>query len=207
MRTRIKICGLTRCEDARSAVDCGADAVGVVFYRPSPRCVSPARAREIVQSLPPFVTTVGVFVNPDRGEVEEALRVGGVSLLQFHGDESADFCASFGAPYIKAVRIRPGLDLLEYLSPYDAAGAWMLDAYHDDLYGGTGGAFDWDMVPKTLARPIILSGGLNAGNVEVAVRRVRPFAVDVSTGVEASKGIKDAARIAAFIEAVKNADG
>lgn len=160
-----------------------------------------------MRALPPFVTTVGVFVNPSRQDVEEAIGECDVSLLQFHGDEPPEFCSSFSRPYIKAARIRPGLDLLKYLSPYVEARAWMLDAYHDDLWGGTGGAFDWGVVPKSAAKPIILSGGLTAGNVDAAVRRVRPYAVDVSTGVESAKGIKDAAKIAAFIEAVRHEDG
>ena len=207
MRTRVKICGLTRQEDAHAAAVHGADAIGLVFYRPSPRYVSPKRACGIVRALPPFVATVGVFVNPSRQEVEEVIGECDVSLLQFHGDEPPEFCSSFSRPYIKAARIRPGLDLLKYLSPYVEARAWMLDAYHGDLWGGTGGAFDWGVVPKSVAKPIILSGGLTAGNVDAAVRRVKPYAVDVSTGVETAKGIKDAAKIAAFIEAVRHEDG
>ena len=206
MRTRVKICGLTRSADALAAVGHGADAIGFIFYAPSPRCISSDLAREITRTLPPFVATVGVFVNPHRDEVEGVIHACGVSLLQFHGDEPPEFCSSFSRPYIKALRIRPGLDLLKYLSPYVDARAWMLDAYHDDFYGGTGEAFDWGIVPKSPARPIVLSGGLNAGNVETAVRSVRPYAVDVSTGVEMSKGIKDSTKIAAFIGAVKNAD-
>lgn len=206
MRTRVKICGITRVEDAEAAAAHGADAVGLVFYRPSPRCVSLERARQIVAGTPAFVATVAVFVNPSREEVEAVIRESGVTLLQFHGDETPDFCASFPRPYIKAARIRPALDLLKYLSPYTEARAWMLDAFHEDLWGGTGGAFDWSLVPRDAAKPIILSGGLTADNVASAVRRVRPYAVDVSTGVEASKGVKDAAKIAAFIGAVKRED-
>jgi phosphoribosylanthranilate isomerase len=205
-RTRVKICGITRVEDARAAAAHGADAIGLIFYAPSPRYVAPERAREIVASLPPLVTPVAVFVNPSRAEVEAALGAG-AALLQFHGDEEPAFCGSFERPYIKAARIRPGLNLLEYLSPYAAARAWMLDAYHDELWGGTGGAFDWSIVPARTARPIFLSGGLTAANVGDAVRRVRPYGVDVSTGVESSKGVKDAAKIAAFIAGVRNADG
>ena len=204
-RTRVKICGIKRVEDARAAAACGADAIGLVFYRPSPRHVTPEQARAIVDSLPPFVTAVAVFVNPSREEVEDAIRAG-AGMLQFHGDESPEFCAGFERPYIKAARIRPGLNLLEYLSPHASARAWMLDAYHGDLWGGTGGAFDWSLVPAGAARPIILSGGLTAANVADAIRRVRPYGVDVSTGVESSKGVKDAERIAAFIAGVRNAD-
>ncbi len=164
------------------------------------------RAREIATSAPPFVATVAVFVNPSRDEVERVIGECGVTLLQFHGDEPPEFCSSFSRPYIKAARIRPGLDLLKYLSPYGAAAAWMLDAFHEDLWGGTGGSFDWSLVPERMARPIILSGGLTADNVAGAIRHTRPYAVDVSSGVEASKGIKDAAKIAAFIGAVKHED-
>lgn len=206
MRTRVKICGITRVEDAQAAAAQGADAIGLVFYRPSPRCVTRERARQIVEATPAFVATVAVFVNPAGDEVEAVIRECRVTLLQFHGEESPDFCAGFSRPYIKAARIRPELDLLKYLSPHTAARAWMLDAFHEDLWGGTGGAFDWGLAPRGMAKPVILSGGLTVANVADAVRRVRPYAVDVSTGVEASKGIKDAAKIAAFIGAVKRED-
>ena len=206
MRTRVKICGITRVDDARAAAEQGADAIGLIFYRPSPRCVTPERAREIVAATPAFVSTVAVFVNPSREEVEAVIRESGVSLLQFHGDEAPEFCSGFSRPYIKAARIRPGLDLIKYLSPHAAAQAWMLDSFHEDLWGGSGGAFDWSLVPRDAAKPVILSGGLTSDNVAGAVRRVRPYAVDVSTGVEASKGIKDAAKIAAFIGAVRRED-
>ncbi|HUL92299.1 MAG TPA: phosphoribosylanthranilate isomerase [Burkholderiales bacterium] len=206
MRTRVKICGITRAEDALAAAAQGADAIGLVFYRPSPRCVTLERARQIVAAMPAFVSTVAVFVNPSRDEVETVIRECGVTLLQFHGDEPPDFCSGFSRPYIKAARIRPDLDLLKYLSPHAAARAWMLDAFHEDLWGGTGGAFDWGLVPRETAKPVILSGGLTADNVAEAVGRVRPYAVDVSTGVEVSKGIKDAAKIAAFIGAVRRED-
>jgi phosphoribosylanthranilate isomerase len=206
MRTRVKICGITRAQDAQAAAAEGADAIGLVFYRPSPRYVSPEQARHIAIQTPPFVATVGVFVNPSREEVEKVISTCGVTLLQFHGDESPDFCSSFSRPYIKVARIRPELDLIKYLAPYSAARAWMLDAFHDDLWGGTGGAFDWSLVPARMARPVILSGGLTTNNVADAIRRVRPYAVDVSSSVEVSKGIKDAARIAEFIGAVKHED-
>jgi phosphoribosylanthranilate isomerase len=207
MRTRVKICGITRVEDAHAAAVAGADAIGLVFHRPSPRNVTLERARIIAMQTPPFVATVAVFVNPSRQEVEQVIRECGVTLLQFHGEESPEFCAAFSRPYIKAARIRPGLDLIKYFAPYATARAWMLDAFHDDLRGGTGGAFDWSLVPGGMARPIILSGGLTADNIADAIRRVKPYAVDVSSGVEASKGIKDAAKIAVFIGAVRNEDG
>ena len=206
MRTRVKICGITRLQDARDAVVQGADAIGLVFYRPSPRYLSLPRARDIARQTPPFVTTVAVFVNPLREEVEEVIRECDIGLLQFHGEEAPEFCASFSRPYVKAARIHPGLDLIKYLSPHTGATAWMLDAFHDDLWGGTGGAFDWSVVPNNMVKPVILSGGLTADNVAGAIRRMRPYAVDVSTGVEISKGVKDAGKISAFIGAVKNED-
>ncbi len=206
MRTRIKICGITRAEDARAAAELGADAIGLVFYAPSPRNVDPEQARAIIAAVPPFVTIVGLFVDPARDQVESALRACPLDLLQFHGDEAPDFCAGFGLPYIKAARVRAGADLVQCLSPYRAARGWLLDAYHDRLYGGTGESFDWNLIPRGLARPVILSGGLTPDNVGAAVRRVRPWAVDVSSGVEAAKGIKDAAKIAAFVTGVKNED-
>lgn len=204
MRTRIKICGITRVEDARAAVELGADAIGLVFYAPSPRCVEVEDARAIIAAIPPFVTVVGLFVDPAADHVAAVLRACALNLLQFHGDEAPDFCGTFRLPYIKAARVRADADLVQYLSPYTAARGWLLDAYHDRLYGGTGASFDWELIPRDLARPVILSGGLTPENVGAAVRRVRPWAVDVSSGVEAAKGIKDAAKIAAFITGVKN---
>ncbi|MGP1675625.1 MAG: phosphoribosylanthranilate isomerase [Burkholderiales bacterium] len=204
MRTRVKICGITRVEDARAAAQLGADAIGLVFYAPSPRNVSLDQARAISAAVPPFVTVVGLFVDPTRNQVESVLRGCPINLLQFHGDEAPDFCASFGLPYIKAARVRADTDLVQYLSLYGAAQGWLLDAYHDQLYGGTGESFDWKLIPRDLARPVILSGGLTPGNVGAAVRQVRPWAVDVSSGVEAGKGVKDVAKIAAFVTGVKN---
>ena len=204
MRTRIKICGITRVEDARIAVELGADAIGLVFYASSPRSVGLDQARAIVAAIPPFVTIVGLFVDPAQDQVGSVLRRCSLGLLQFHGDEAPDFCNGFGLPYIKAARVRADADLVQYLSPYHAAQGWLLDAYHEQLYGGTGESFDWTLIPRDLARPVILSGGLTPDNVGAAVRQVRPWAVDVSGGVEAAKGIKDAAKIAAFIAGVRN---
>ena len=204
MRTRIKICGITRPEDARVAVELGADAIGLVFYAPSPRNIGLEQARAIIAAVAPFVTIVGLFVDPAPEQVESVLRRCSLGLLQFHGDETADLCGSFGRPYIKAARVKAGADLVQYLSRYHAAQGWLLDAYHDELYGGTGELFDWKLIPRDLARPVILSGGLTPDNVGAAVRQVRPWAVDVSSGVEAAKGVKDAAKIAAFISGVKN---
>jgi len=204
VRTRIKICGITRVEDARAAVDLGADAIGLVFFAPSPRSVGLAEARSIIAAISPFVTVVGLFVDPAEEQVESVLRACSLGLLQFHGDEAPDFCSRFGLPYIKAARVKADADLVQYLTPYHAARGWLLDAYQEQLYGGTGASFDWKLIPRDLARPVILSGGLTPDNVGAAVRQVRPWAVDVSSGVEAAKGVKDAAKIAAFIAGVRN---
>jgi len=205
VRTRVKICGITRVEDARAAAHAGADAVGLVFYPPSPRFLSREWARELRSELPPFVMPVALFVNPTAAEVYSVLEFVRPAMLQFHGEEPPVFCAQFGVPYIKACRVRPGVDLLEYLRPFAGAAGWLLDS-HVEEYGGVGERFDWSLVPPERIRPLVLSGGLGPENVGEAVRRVRPWAVDVSSGVESSKGIKDAARIAAFITEVRNAD-
>ena len=204
-RTRIKICGITRPEDARIAVDLGADALGLVFYGPSPRCVSVDQALEIARVVPPFVTLVGLFVNETKLTVRRVMEAVPVQLLQFHGDEEESFCRAFHAPYIKAARVRPGLDLLKYAASYPSAQGLLLDAYAEG-YGGSGKTFDWSLIPSALSLPLVLSGGLDAGNVAQAVRSVRPWAVDVSSGVEAAKGIKDAAKIAAFIAGVRDGE-
>jgi phosphoribosylanthranilate isomerase len=206
MRTRVKICGITSVADGLAAARHGADAIGLIFYPPSPRLVSPARAREIAAGLPPFVARVAVFVNPVEAEVDAAIRACRPDLLQFHGEERPEFCRRFGVPYLRAARVRDGVDLLEFLSPFSDAAGWLLDAFRQELYGGTGEAFDWDLIPHGLQRPLVLSGGLDAGNVGNAIRRVKPWAVDVSSGVESAKGVKDERRIAAFMEVVRNAD-
>jgi phosphoribosylanthranilate isomerase len=209
MRTRIKICGITRPGDALAAAEAGADAVGLVFYPQSPRYLAAERALGIRDALPPFVQTVALFVNPDAAQVAQVIGRVRPALLQFHGDETPAFCAQFGMPYIKACRVKSGVrsevDLLEYLRPFSGAAAWLLDS-HVEEYGGVGESFDWSLAPQRLERPLILSGGLERGNVAEAIRRVRPWGVDVSSGVESAKGIKDAAKIAAFIEEVRNAD-
>jgi len=209
MRTRIKICGITRPGDALAAAQAGADAVGLVFYPQSPRYLAAERALGIRDALPPFVQTVALFVNPDAAQVAQVIGRVRPGLLQFHGDETPAFCAQFGMPYIKACRVKSGVrsevDLLEYLHPFSGAAAWLLDSYVEE-YGGVGESFDWSLAPQRLERPLILSGGLERGNVAEAIRRVRPWGVDVSSGVESAKGIKDAAKIAAFIEEVRNAD-
>ncbi|BAL25407.1 phosphoribosylanthranilate isomerase [Azoarcus sp. KH32C] len=205
-RTRVKICGLTRVDDVVAAVEAGADAIGLVFYPPSPRFVSFERAAELAAVIPPFVTTVGLFVNPEPSFVEDALRHVPLQLLQFHGDEPEADCARYGRPWIKAARVRPGVDLVEFSACYPSAAGLLLDAFVEG-YGGGGKVFDWSLIPADLGKRLILSGGLDPDNVGEAVRRVRPWAVDVSSGVETGKGIKDAALIAAFIAGVRHADG
>lgn len=206
MRTRVKICGITRVEDAAAAARAGADAIGLVFYPASPRFLSLERGRELRDSLPPLVTPVALFVNPAPQEVRTVLERVRPAMLQFHGEEAPGFCAQFGLPYVKACRVKPGVDLLEYLRPFSAAAGWLLDS-HVEQYGGIGESFDWSLIPAERSRPLVLSGGLTRDNVREAIRRVRPWAVDVSSGVESAKGIKDAARIAAFIAEVRHADG
>ena len=206
MRTRVKICGITRPEDGREAARLGADAIGLVFYPPSPRAVTPARAAAIVRELPPFVTTVGLFVNADAGTIAAAVEAAGLDLLQFHGDESPADCAGHGRPWIKALRMAPGLDVAAEARRYEGARGILLDAYRPGVPGGTGETFDWERIPADLDLPLILAGGLAPANVAEAVRRVRPWAVDVSGGVEAQKGIKDAAKMAAFIDEVRRVD-
>ena len=205
MRTRVKICGITRPGDARAAAEAGADAIGLVFYPPSPRYLSTERAVEIRDALPPFVQTVALFVNPDPAQVAQVLGRVKPAMLQFHGEEAPEFCAQYGLPFVKACRVRPGVDTLQYLKPYSRAAAWLVDSYVPE-YGGVGESFDWSLVPRGLERPLILSGGLERGNVAQAIRAVRPWGVDVSSGVETAKGIKDAAKMTAFIAEVRNAD-
>jgi phosphoribosylanthranilate isomerase len=205
VRTRVKICGITRTGDARAAADAGADAIGLVFYPPSPRYVSVERAVEIRDALPPFLQTVALFVNPDGAQVAQVIGRVHPALLQFHGDEPPEFCAQFGLPFVKACRVRPGVDALEYLRPFSRAAAWLLDSFVPE-YGGVGESFDWSLAPVDRSRPLILSGGLDRGNVAQAIRAVHPWGVDVSSGVESAKGIKDAAKMTAFIAEVRNAD-
>lgn len=204
--TRIKICGITRPEDARAAASLGADAVGLMFYPRSARYVALGEARALAAALPPFVCCVGVFVNAEAAEVRAAMEAVPLDLLQFHGEESPEFCAQFGRPWIRAVQVRPGVDLLQYAARFRGAKALLLDAYLQGSHGGTGTVFDWSLIPPSLPVPIVLSGGLSADNVERAIARVRPWAVDVSSGVEAAKGVKDPKKMAAFIQGVRNAD-
>ena len=205
MRTRVKICGITRPEDGVTAAQAGADAIGLVFYPPSPRFLSVERALEIRDVLPPFVQVVALFVNPDAAQVAQVIGRVRPGALQFHGEETPEFCSEFGVPYVKACRVRAGVDLLKYLRPFSRAAAWLLDS-HVAEYGGVGETFDWALAPAVRDKPIILSGGLGSANVAEAIRRVKPWGVDVSSGVESAKGIKDARKIAAFIAEVRNAD-
>ena len=218
-RTRIKICGITRIVDARAAVDAGADAIGLVFWPGTPRVVGIDQARAIVATVPPYVTIVGLFVDPEPQAVRAVLDTVSIDVLQFHGSEPAELCRAFGRRYVKAVSVKDGVDLLESLSPYDDAAGLLFDAFSEgDLPGGTGRVFDWGRltagVRNRLPRPLILSGGLTAANVGRAIHDVVPWAVDVSSGVEEldangvpRRGLKDPGRIRAFVQGVRSADG
>jgi phosphoribosylanthranilate isomerase len=203
--TRVKMCGITRSQDGLVAAEAGADAIGLVFYAKSPRNVGLDQAASIVRVLPPFVTTVALFVNPQPSEVEAVLRLVRPDVLQFHGEETPEFCRSFGVPYLKAARVRPQTDLLQFAAVYADAQGLLLDAWSEAGHGGTGERFDWNMIPEHLPKSIILAGGLSSANVRHAIGLVHPWAVDVSSGIEIAKGIKDAALIAAFMKEVKNA--
>ena len=218
MRTRVKICGITRVEDGVAAARAGCDAIGLVFWSGTPRVVAVGRAREIMAALPPYVTVVGLFVDPEPGHVRATLAAVPLDVLQFHGHEPPEFCRAFGRPYLKAIPVVAGAastGLLESAARYDDAAGFLFDAAPAaGMPGGTGRTFDWSVVPKTLPRPVVLSGGLSAANVADAIRRVRPWAVDVSSGVEVEgndgrpqRGLKDPVRIVAFIEEVRHADG
>lgn len=204
-RTRIKMCGLTRKEDVDAAVLLGADAVGFVFYPPSPRFVDYATAALLARRVPPFVVRVGLFVNAEVAEVNRVLAEVPLELLQFHGDEDESYCAAFGRPYLKVARMRAGVNLLEFARIYRGSQGILLDAWVEE-YGGVGRAFDWKMIPADLPVPLVLSGGLDAANVGGAIACVRPWAVDVSSGIESAKGIKNIDKMSAFVTAVKTAD-
>jgi len=206
IRTRVKICGLTRVSDVEAAVAAGADALGFVFYPPSPRAVTPEQAARLCAKLPPFVSAVGLFVDASPEGVRATLDQVPLDLLQFHGDEAPDYCASFGRRWIKALRMRPGVDLMAERARYAGGSGLLLDAYDPARAGGTGQCFDWDRIPPEIASSVVLAGGLDANNVAEAVERVRPYGVDVSGGVEAAKGIKDQDRINAFMQGVRDGD-
>lgn len=204
--TRIKICGITRLEDARAAVDAGAHALGLVFYRASPRYIEPPAARDIINRLPPFAAAVGLFVDPERSFVTAVLETVPLDIIQFHGNEDPEFCGSFGRPYIKAVRVQPDIDLHKTCRRYAGASALLLDSHSETAPGGTGMSFDWSIIPPGLSRPVILAGGLTAANVRRAIEVCRPYAVDVSSGVELDKGIKDKGAMTEFIREVLDVD-
>jgi phosphoribosylanthranilate isomerase len=205
MSIRVKICGITRVEDALAAAEAGADAIGLVFYDKSPRAVDIAQAWDIMDALPPFVTTVGLFVNADAQTIEDILVEVPLDMLQFHGDEPPEFCEQFAHPYLKAVRMRSDTDLAQISRTYAGAQGLLLDTYQPGLAGGTGQVFDWSLAQQPCDKPVVLAGGLTADNVGQAIEQVRPWAVDVSGGVEKEKGIKDSGKISAFIQAVKQA--
>ncbi|MCL7420517.1 MAG: phosphoribosylanthranilate isomerase [Methylobacter sp.] len=206
MRTRVKICGFTRAEDAVYAAQLGVDAIGLVFYPPSPRNVDIERAVEIVNALPAFVSVVALFVDEQEARIREVLDRVPVDCLQFHGDEPDEACRIYGKRYMKAVRMREDIDIAALARRYHDAAGLLLDAWHPDAKGGTGSRFDWDLIPRQCALPIVLAGGLAADNATQAVQAVRPYALDVSSGVEAGKGIKDALKMAAFLRAVNEGD-
>ncbi len=203
MRTRVKICGITRRQDAEFAVEMGADALGLVFYSPSPRAVSLAQAKEIVNGLPPFVSIVALFVDAAPDEVYACIKDLPMVILQFHGDESVEYCEQFGRPYLKAIRVQAGTDLVQMANEYGSASAILLDSYQPGVPGGTGKVFDWSLI-TTINKPLILAGGLSVDNVASAIKQVQPYAVDVSGGVEQAKGIKDKQKITAFMQEVAN---
>lgn len=206
MRTRVKICGITRVEDAEAAVQHGADALGLVFYQNSPRCVDHHQARSIAAATSPFVSVVGLFVNADNRSVNAVLDRVPLGLLQFHGSEDNDSCNSFGLPFIKSIAMRDGIDVLSRMESYPDAAGFLLDTWQPAIHGGGGKTFDWQTVPENAPAPLILAGGLSPANVTAAVTATRPYAVDVSSGVESEKGIKSAGKIAAFIEGVRRSD-
>jgi phosphoribosylanthranilate isomerase len=206
MRTRVKICGFTQVEDALVAAKLGVDAIGLVFYPPSPRSVSIEQAIKIVEALPAFVSVVALFVDEEKAKIDEVLKNVPIDTIQFHGDEPATDCRVYNKPYIKAIRMKQGLDVMELTTQYHDASALLLDAFHADAKGGTGSQFDWDLIPKNCSLPLVLAGGLHAENARLAIQSVRPYALDVSSGVEIKKGIKGAAKMTAFIEATNEGD-
>jgi phosphoribosylanthranilate isomerase len=206
MRTRVKICGFTRVEDAVFAAHLGVDAIGLVFYPPSPRNIEVKRAIEIVNALPAFVSVVALFVDEQEAVIRAVLEQVTVDCLQFHGDELPEACRIYGKRYIKAVRMQEGTDVSELARRYDGADGILLDAYHPAEKGGTGSRFDWGLIPGLCQLPIILAGGLDATNAKLAVEQARPYALDVSSGVEVGKGVKDRDKMAAFISAVHQGD-
>ncbi len=202
MTTAVKFCGFTQIDDLKNAVTLGVDAIGLVFYEPSPRAVSVEQAIKIVSQIPAFISIVGLFVNAEERFVRDVISNVALDLLQFHGDEAPEECSSYGLPFMKAIRVKSDTNLVQCAKDYSASRALLLDTYTEGVAGGTGHTFDWGLIPSDLNKPVVLAGGLTAENVGSAIQQVRPYAVDVSGGVELSKGIKDAAKIAAFMQQV-----
>jgi len=203
-RTRVKICGITKLEDAKVAIEAGADAIGLVFYENSPRYVTINIAKQITNNIPPFINCVGLFVDAAEGYIHEVLNQVAIDTLQFHGQEAEQTCALYNRPYIKAVRMSEDIDIAQQVVEYSSASAILVDTYVKDVPGGTGISFDWSMIPKGLTKPIILAGGLDEDNVKSAISQVQPYAVDVSGGVESKTGIKDSNKIKNFIREAMN---
>jgi len=205
-RTRVKICGITQISDAIAAVNAGADALGFVFYEPSPRCVSTDKVKEIINAIPPFINKVALFVNANSDYISSVLEQVNIDTIQFHGDETEAFCRSFNMPYIKAIRVQETTDIQKVSNEFSSASGLLVDAYDSSQYGGTGKSFNWDLLPSTCSLPLILAGGLKADNICQAIQTTNVYAVDVSSGVEESKGVKDHALIKQFMHEVKRAD-
>ena len=205
MRTKIKICGITNSKNALDAVDLGVDALGFVFFGESPRYIEPKKARKIINLLPLFVLRVGLFVNASKEEVLSAISDSSVNVLQFHGDEDEQFCNQFNLPYIKAISFQDGVNLLEYCKLFTSSSAILIDTYSENMRGGTGKTFNWDLLPKELPLPLIVAGGLDSGNVSSLINSINPYGVDVSGGVESDKGIKDYTMMKNFVLGVHNA--
>ena len=205
MRTKIKICGITNSKNALDAVDLGVDALGFVFFSESPRYIEPKKARKIINLLPSFVLRVGLFVNASKEEVLSAISDSSVNVLQFHGDEDEQFCNQFNLPYIKATSFQDGVNLLEYCKLFTSSSAILIDTYSENMRGGTGKTFNWDLLPKELPLPLIVAGGLDSGNVSSLSNSINPYGVDVSGGVESDKGVKDYTMMKNFVLGVHNA--
>ena len=205
MRTKIKICGITKLSNALEAVELGVDALGFVFFRDSPRYIEPKKAREIIDLLPSFISRVGLFVNASKEEVLLAISESRINILQFHGDEDENFCNQFNLPYIKAISFKDGINLLEYCRLFSSSSAILIDTYSQKMRGGTGKTFNWDLIPKNLPSPLIIAGGLDGSNVSSLINSVNPYGVDVSGGVELDKGIKDHKMMKNFVLGVSNA--
>jgi len=205
LRTKIKICGITKLSNALEAVKLGVDALGFVFFRDSPRYIEPKKAREIIDQMPSFISRVGLFVNASKEEVLLAISESRVNMLQFHGDEDENFCNQFDLPYIKAISFKDGINLLEYCQIFASSSAILIDTYSQKMRGGTGKTFNWDLIPKQLPLPLIIAGGLDSKNVSSLINSVNPYGVDVSGGVEVDKGIKDHNMMKNFVLGVNNA--